>query len=104
MKIPRVEENCTDFMNERRNMKGEFLLLHLFLCLVVLPSHIYGGDIGLGNLAEIFAQLAGGDGCVFKCPGGPYIYCYIFCRTFLLIYIVIDLYCYFIAKVETSLK
>lgn len=46
----------------------------LLLYLVILTTNINAGDIGLGNLAEIFSQLAGGGGCVFKCPSGQILF------------------------------
>ena len=41
------------------------------IILLLVPNNVYcGNGLDLGNLAEIFSTLAGGDGCKFKCPEG----------------------------------
>ncbi|XP_066934200.1 group XIIA secretory phospholipase A2-like [Clytia hemisphaerica] len=43
-----------------------------FIFLTIISSYftVNGNEINLGNLAEIFSTLAGGEGCVFRCPKG----------------------------------
>jgi len=46
------------------------LILITIIVTFTVPHYTKSNDLNLGNLADIFAALGGGTGCVFKCPGG----------------------------------
>jgi len=56
----------------RTTRKFLFLLLSFFV--VLRKNIVHSNEFNLGNLAEIFSTLAGGEGCVFRCPKGTYIF------------------------------
>ena len=54
-----------------------------YFCTVIFvfffsTNNVFCNDLNLGNLAEIFSTLAGGDGCKFRCPKGIILYNYFF--------------------------
>ena len=54
---------------------------YIFTIIFVIfsPNNVHcSSGLDLGNLAEIFSTLAGGDGCKFQCPKGITIKIFIF--------------------------
>ena len=48
------------------------LLSVVLISKLILQETVKADSNGLGDLAKILAQLAGGHNCVFRCPKGKY--------------------------------